>query len=41
MLWLSTFCPYCLQGDLVGIHMDGSPVSYLKMGMKVQLKTSS
>lgn len=25
----------------MGIHMDGSPVSYLKMGIKVQLKTSS
>lgn len=41
VLWLSTFYLYCLQGDLVGIHMDGSPVSCFKIGVKLQLQTSS
>lgn len=41
VLLVSTFYLYCIQGDLVGIHMDGSAVSCCKMDMKLQLKTSS
>lgn len=41
VLWLSTLYLYCFQGNLVGIHMGGSPLSCFKMGMKLQLKTSS